>query len=65
MAVRSIKRIAIFFGKISGYVVITFEMVQAYFEKIGMDTSFHSVYEESKLLTDYFEKQSQEIVRVC
>lgn len=37
-----------------------FEMVQAYFEKIGMDTSFHSVYEESKLLTDYYEKQKAE-----
>ena len=36
---------------------VAFEMVQAYFEKIGMDTSFHSVYEESKLLTDYYEKQ--------
>lgn len=37
-----------------------FEMVKAYFEKIGMDTSFHSVYEESKLLTDYYEKQKAE-----
>ena len=37
-----------------------FEMIQAYFEKIGMDTSFHSVYEESKLLTDYYEKQKAE-----
>lgn len=37
-----------------------FEMVQAYFEKIGMDTSFHSVYEEAKLLTDYYEKQKAE-----
>lgn len=37
-----------------------FEMVQAYFEKIGMDTSFHSVYEESKLLTEYYEKQKKE-----
>ena len=37
-----------------------FEMVRAYFEKIGMDTSFHSVYEESKLLTDYYEKQKVE-----
>ena len=35
-------------------------MVQAYFEKIGMDTSFHSVYEESKLLTDYYKKQKAE-----
>lgn len=37
-----------------------FEMVQAYFEKIGMDTSFHSVYEEAKLLTDYYERQKAE-----
>lgn len=35
-------------------------MVQAYFAKIGMDTSFHSVYEESKLLTDYYKKQKVE-----
>lgn len=37
-----------------------FEMIQAYFEKIGMDTSFHSVYEESKLLTDYYEEHNAE-----
>lgn len=37
-----------------------FEMVRAYFEKIGMDTSFDSVYEETKLLTDYYEKQKSE-----
>lgn len=37
-----------------------FEMVQAYFEKIGMDTSFNSVYEEAKLLIDYYEKQRAE-----
>lgn len=37
-----------------------FEMIQAYFEKLGMDTSFHSVYEESKLLADYYEKQKAE-----
>lgn len=37
-----------------------FEMIRAYFEKIGMDTSFHSVYEESKLLADYYEKQKAE-----
>ncbi len=37
-----------------------FEMVRAYFEKIGMDTSFDSVYEEAKLLTDYYEKQKEE-----
>ena len=37
-----------------------FEMVKACFEKIGMDTSFNSVYEESKPLTDYYEKQRAE-----
>jgi hypothetical protein len=37
-----------------------FEMVRAYFKRIGMDTSFDSVYEESKLLTDYYEKQKAE-----
>lgn len=37
-----------------------FEMVQTYFKKIGMDTCFDSVYEEAKLLTDYFEKQKLE-----
>ena len=35
-------------------------MVRTYFEKIGMDTSFDSVYEETKLLTDYYEKQKAE-----
>ena len=37
-----------------------FEMVRAYFEKIDMDTDFHSVYEEAKLLSDYYEKQKTE-----
>lgn len=37
-----------------------FEMVRTYFEKIGMDTSFDSVYEETKLLLDYYEKQKSE-----
>ncbi len=37
-----------------------FEMVRAYFEKIDMDTGFHSVYEEAKLLSDYYEKQKVE-----
>lgn len=37
-----------------------FEMVQTYFKKIGMDTCFDSVYEEAKLLTDYYEKQKAE-----
>ena len=37
-----------------------FDMVRTYFEKIGMDTSFDSVYEETKLLTDYYEKRMEE-----
>ncbi len=37
-----------------------FEMVRAYFGKIEMDTGFHSVYEEAKLLSDYYEKQKVE-----
>ena len=37
-----------------------FEMVRMYFEKIDMDTGFHSVYEEAKLLSDYYEKQKVE-----
>ena len=37
-----------------------FEMVRTYFEKIDMDTGFHSVYEEAKLLSDYYEKQKAE-----
>lgn len=39
---------------------VAFEMVRTYFEKTGMDTSFDSVYEETKLLTDYYEKQKEE-----
>lgn len=37
-----------------------FEMVRSYFEKIDMNTDFHSVYEEAKLLADYYEKQKAE-----
>ena len=37
-----------------------FEMVRTYFEKIGIDTSFDSVYEEAKLLINYYEKQKEE-----
>lgn len=37
-----------------------FEMVRTYFEKIGMDTDFDSVYDETKLLTDYYEKRKAE-----
>lgn len=39
-----------------------FDMVKAYFKRIGMDTGFHSVYEEKKLLTDYYEEQKAEEV---
>lgn len=37
-----------------------FDMVKNYFAKIGMDTDFNSVYEEMKLLTDYYEIQKAE-----
>lgn len=37
-----------------------FDMVKDYFVKIGMDTDFNSVYEEMKLLTDYYESQKAE-----
>ncbi len=37
-----------------------FEMVRSYFEKIDMNTDFHSVYEEAKILADYYEKQKAE-----
>lgn len=33
-----------------------FEMVWAYFEKINMNIGFYSVYEEARLLPDYYEK---------
>lgn len=39
---------------------LAFEMVRTFFEKIGMDTSFDSVYEETKLLTDSYEKLKAE-----
>lgn len=37
-----------------------FDMVKDYFARIGMDTDFNSVYEEMKLLTDYYEIQKAE-----
>lgn len=37
-----------------------FEMVRSYFEKIDINTDFHSVYEEAKILADYYEKQKAE-----
>lgn len=41
-----------------------FDMVKDYFARIGMDTDFNSVYEEMKLLTDYYETQkAEELIR--
>lgn len=37
-----------------------FEMVKAYFETVGLDTDFNTVYEEAKFLTDYYEEQKAE-----
>ena len=37
-----------------------FEMVKAYFNSVGLSADFDSVYEETKLLTDYYEKQKTE-----
>ena len=37
-----------------------FEMVKAYFETVGLSTDFSSVYEEAKLLTEYYEGHKAE-----
>ena len=37
-----------------------FEMVKDYFNSVGLSIDFDSVYEEAKLLTDYYEKQKAE-----
>ena len=37
-----------------------FAMVKAYFETVGLSTDFSSVYEEAKLLTDYYEEHKAE-----
>ena len=37
-----------------------FEMVKTYFDSVGISIDFDSVYEEAKLLTDYYEKQKAE-----
>ena len=37
-----------------------FAMVKAYFETVGLSTDFSSVYEEVKLLTDYYEEHKAE-----
>lgn len=37
-----------------------FAMVKAYFETVGLSTDFSSVYEEAKLLTDYYEEHKTE-----
>lgn len=39
---------------------VAFDMVKDYFARIGMDSDFNSVYEEMKLLTDYYEAQKAE-----
>lgn len=39
---------------------LAFKMVKAYFETVGLSTDFDSVYEEAKLLTDYYEEQKAE-----
>ena len=39
---------------------VVFEMVKAYFETVGLSTDFSSVYEEAKLLTEYYEEQKAE-----
>ena len=37
-----------------------FEMVKAYYETVGLSTDFNSIYEEAKLLTNYYEEQKAE-----
>lgn len=37
-----------------------FEMVKVYFETVGLSTDFSSVYEEAKLLTDYYKEHKAE-----
>ena len=37
-----------------------FEMVKAYFETVGFSTDFNSIFEEAKLLTNYYEEQKAE-----
>lgn len=37
-----------------------FEMVKAYFETVGLNTDFNTVYEEAKFLTDYYKEQKAE-----
>lgn len=41
---------------------MAFEMVKTYFETVGLEIDFHSVYEEARLLTDYYEEQKAEEV---
>ena len=38
-----------------------FEMIKAYFEAVELSTDFNSVYEEMKLLTDYYENQKAKV----
>lgn len=39
---------------------LAFEMVKTYFETVGLETDFHTVYEEAKLLTDFYEERKAE-----
>ncbi len=39
---------------------LAFEMVKTYFETVGLETDFHTVYEETKLLTYYYEERKAE-----
>lgn len=37
-----------------------FEMVKDYFSFVGLSTDFDSIYEEAKVLSDYYEKQKED-----
>lgn len=37
-----------------------FDVVKSYFESVGMNAGFDEIYEEAKLLADYYEKQKVE-----
>ena len=39
---------------------LAFEMVKTYFETVGLEVDFHTVYEEAMLLIDYYEQQKAE-----
>ncbi len=37
-----------------------YKLVESYFKSVGMDTSFTDVYDEAKMLTDYYEKKQSD-----